>query len=205
MPNQEYFNEAITWFQEIYQHCEPVEYPVLRAYVFCYHCIRLCSEIQGLVNTGDLDMLLSSSPSILQDIEEVERAIYPFSHEDPIAEWVVEPPLEPYDYANRGYTGTSVLRSNHRMRLSYYLFDFLHHASRAPGCTSQQQILFIGIQNRCIEEVQTLRKKISTFLDLIPDTRFRALANAGASIFLHQPTTIGRARESREGFSIATF
>ncbi|KAJ5445006.1 hypothetical protein N7491_001088 [Penicillium cf. griseofulvum] len=137
--------EAFAWFLQFHKYCEPSEYPMLRACIFSHHCARICSRIRVLVDTGDLDEVLSNSPSILQDIDDVEQATQPLSHEKAVSSYVVEPPLTPYARPKDPYpcyVGVHILQSNFRMRLSYAVLEFLGYACKAPGCTPQQRMIF---------------------------------------------------------------
>lgn len=189
VPDRNYFDQAIVYFKEYYQYCPPTEHIVLRAYIFTYHCTRICRDIQKLLDNGDLDVLLQNSQSILQDVEDVENAIYPFAPDSPVAKCLVDPPLKPFDFLKGSYTGTSVLRSNYRLRLSHHVLEFVNQACKAPSCTYQQRIIFSGTRNRCLAEIQVLTKKIARFLELISPNRLRAFATMSSSIFLHRPNT----------------
>jgi hypothetical protein len=164
--------ETITWIRELYRHCEPSEYTVVRACIFSYHCTRLCSRIRRLLDRGNLDELLFSSPSILQDMDEVEEATYPLSHETPITDCVIEHPLAPYagpDHIDLRYVGVCTYQCNSRMQLSSYFRDFLSHASEAPGCTPQQQIIFTKFRHRCVEEFRAVANKVLFILAMTLD------------------------------------
>ncbi|CAI7631462.1 unnamed protein product [Penicillium glandicola] len=163
--------EALTWFLQYHKYCEPSEYPILRACILMHHCARICSRARALVDTGDLDEVLSSSPSILQDMDEVEQITHPLSHDEIMASYVVEPPMKPYTrpkYTYPAYVGVHVLQSNFRMRLSYAVLEFLGYACKAPGCTPQQQMIFKQYQRRCIEDIYSLADKLSLILDTLP-------------------------------------
>lgn len=166
--------EALTWFVQFHKYCELSEYPMLRACIFSHHCARICSRVRTLVDTGDLDDLLSNSPSILQDTDEVEQETHPLSHEEALASYVVDPPMTPYTrpkYIYPCYVGVHVLQSNFRMRLSYAVLEFLRYACKAPGCTPQQRMIFKRYQLRCVEEIQALVDRASRTLDMVPDVR----------------------------------
>ncbi|KAJ5810885.1 hypothetical protein N7447_010401, partial [Penicillium robsamsonii] len=163
--------EASAWFLQFHKHCEPSEYAMLRACIFSHHCARICSRIRAIIDTGNLDEALSGSPSILQEMDEVEQATQPLSHEKAVASYVVDPPMAPYAWpkdAHPCYVGAQVLQSNFRMRLSYSVLEFLGHARKAPGCTPQQRMLFKRHQRRCVEEIQALVDKVSHMLDKLP-------------------------------------
>ncbi|KAJ5373600.1 hypothetical protein N7517_005606 [Penicillium concentricum] len=163
--------EASTWFLLFHKYCEPSEYAMLRACIFSHHSASICSRARALVDTGDLDEVLSSSPAILQDMDEVEQATDPLSHEA-VASYVVDPPMAPYarpKYAYPCYVGVQVLQSNFRMRLSYAVLEFLGYACKAPGCTPQQRMIFKRYQRRCVEEIEALVDKVSRILDVLPD------------------------------------
>ncbi|KAJ5150527.1 uncharacterized protein N7500_010716 [Penicillium coprophilum] len=123
--------EASTWFLLFHKYCEPSEYAMLRACIFSHHCARICSRVRALVDTADLNEVLSNSPSILQDMEEVEQATQPLSHEKAVVGYVVDPPMTPYagpKHVYPCYVGVNVLQGNFRMRLSYAVLEFLGYA-----------------------------------------------------------------------------
>ena len=159
---------------------------MLRAYIFCYHCVRICSRMDGLLNTSNIEML-ATLPSILQDINKVESETLPFLRQKPATEWVIKPPMVPYNHVIVPYIGIYVLQSNYRLRISYYIMELLYHASKVPDCTPEQQELLLRTQCLFVEEIRILKNRISAFLPLISDSRFYALEVLGASILLHQP------------------
>jgi hypothetical protein len=164
--------DAFTWFLLFHKYCEPSEYPMLRACIFSHHCASICSRIRALLDTGDLDEVLSNSPSILQDMDDVEQATQPLSHEKAVSSYVVDPPLTPYvqpKYQYPCYVGVHILQSNFRMRLSYAVLEFLAYACKAPACTPQQRMIFKRYQRRCVEEIQALVNKASRVLHVLPD------------------------------------
>ncbi|KAJ9486494.1 hypothetical protein VN97_g6839 [Penicillium thymicola] len=124
--------EALTWFLEYHKYCELSEYPILRACIFSHECARICSRIRALVDTGDLDNVLSRSPSILQEMDEVEQITHPLSHDEAMANCVIDHPTTPYTQPKHTYpcyVGVHVIQSNFRMRLSYAVLEFLGYAS----------------------------------------------------------------------------
>ncbi|KAJ5208137.1 hypothetical protein N7449_002516 [Penicillium cf. viridicatum] len=138
--------EALTWFLEYHKYCELSEYPILRACIFSHHCARICSRVRALVDTGDLDKVLSSSPSILQEMDEVEQITHPLSHDEVVASCVIDHPTTPYTRPKHTYPcyiGVHVIQSNFRMRLSY--------------------------ARRCVEELEALVDKASRILGMFPD------------------------------------
>ncbi|KAJ5694052.1 hypothetical protein N7536_004464 [Penicillium majusculum] len=164
--------EALTWFLEYHKYCELSEYPILRACIFSHHCARICSHVRALVDTGDLDKVLSSSPSILQEMDEVEQITHPLSHDETVASCVVDHPTTPYTRPKHTYpcyVGVHVIQCNFRMRLSYAVLEFLGYACKAPGCTPQQRMVFNRYQRRCVEELEALVDKASRILDMFPD------------------------------------
>lgn len=164
--------EALTWFLEYHKYCEPSEYPILRACIFSHHCARICSRVRALVDTCDLDNVLSSSPSILQEMDEVEQITHPLSHDEAMASCVIDHPTTPYTRPKHTYpcyVGVHVIQSNFRMRLSYAVLEFLRYACKAPGCTPQQGMVFKRYQGRCVEELEALVNKASRILDMFPD------------------------------------
>lgn len=131
--------------------------------IFAHHCTNLCRLIRELINTGDLDELLSSSPAILKDLDRVEQEMHPLSDKEPITSIVIEPPSMPYTIPARisiRDMGILVYQATFRMSLSYDISEFLLHASRAPRCTPQQRKLFTQIQQRNIEEFRAIASKV---------------------------------------------
>ncbi|KAJ6147670.1 hypothetical protein N7497_009652 [Penicillium chrysogenum] len=164
--------ESCTWIRDIYGHCDLSEHTVVRASIFAYHCSHICSRIRRLVSTGDLDKLLSSSTSVLRDIDGVEKATYPLSHERPITDCVIDPPLTPYTAPDRidlRYVGVYTYQCNCRMQLSCNAREFLLHASRAAPCTPQQRIIFTQYQDRCVEEFRAVANKVLSVMIIVLD------------------------------------
>lgn len=139
---------------------------MLRAAIFSYHCATICHRIQELINTNDADKLLSDCPSILQDVEVVEKITHPLS--GPITEFVIDPPLKPYTMPDRvnvrsirvGIYYTSYFR----MRLSYKVIELLRYAAKASGLKAQQKVIFDQLIQRSIQEFQTLANRILTVI-----------------------------------------
>lgn len=172
--------EVLTWLLEYHKYCEPSEYPILRACIFSHHCARICSRVRALVDTCDLDNVLSSSPSILQEMDEVEQITHPLSHDEAMASCVIDHPTTPYTRPKHTYpcyVGVHVIQSNFRMRLSYAVLEFLRYACKDPGCTPQQGMVFKRNQGRCVEELEALVNKASRILDMFPDAGSGELLN----------------------------
>lgn len=162
------------WICEIYRHSPVSEYPVIRGALYAYHCTHLCSQIRRQIDTGDHAMLLSSASSILREMDEVEQATRPLSHEKEFTSHIIDKPLAPHlpseavcpDHGPQCSADSCkfyAYHNNFRMRVSLHILEFLFHASRAPGCTLGQQILFAKYQQQCINEIRVLVKK-STFI-----------------------------------------
>lgn len=173
MTSRECPEETFKWISEVYQYCDPAEYAIIRAVIFAYHCTRLCSHIRGLIDASDLNELLSSSPTILRDIDRVEQITHPLSHKNTITSFVIEPPLRPYgipDCMHLRHMGVDAYQATFRMRVSYDLLQFLFHASKAPTCTPQQRELFTRLRHRSIEEFRTIANKtliiVTTFFGM---------------------------------------
>jgi hypothetical protein len=133
--------------------------------------------MQELVNAGDLNQLLSSSPSILRDMDDVEQIMHPFSDDKSIADPVIQPSLAPYtalEQIDLHYVGVNAYQCNFRMHVSSNVLTFLLHASRAPGCTPQQKILFARIQHRCIQEFRAGANKVLAMLGMTCSMGFPA-------------------------------
>ncbi|KAJ6184745.1 hypothetical protein N7519_006046 [Penicillium mononematosum] len=172
LTGQECPKESCTWIRDVYRHCDLSEHTVVRASIFAYHCSHICSRIRRLVSIGDLDKLLSSSTSILRDIDGVEKATYPLSHERPLTDCVIDPPLTPYTAPARidlRYVGVYTYQSNCRMQLACNAREFLLHASRAAACTPQQRIIFTQYQNRCVEEFRAVANKVLFVMTMVLD------------------------------------
>ncbi|RFU26972.1 hypothetical protein B7463_g9357, partial [Scytalidium lignicola] len=166
---QDYLKESSTWIRDIYTYCEPDEYIELRSCIFAYHCTKICSDIRRLINAGDLKKLLSSSPSILQDLDGVEKATYPLSNEKAITDIVIEVPLAPLKL-DILYMGVYIFQNNFRARLACHVSEFLYYASKAPSCTPQQRIIFAKFRHQCTEELLALAQKASLYLSIFPDS-----------------------------------
>lgn len=169
--------EVLTWIHELYRQCGPSESLLIRASIFAYYCTRLCSRIQELVNAGDLNQLLSSSPSILRDMDDVDQIMPPFSEDKSTADHVIQPSLAPYTTLERmglHSVGVKAYQGNFRMHLSSNVLNFLLHASRAPGCTPQQKTLFARIQDRCIQEFRAVAKSVLFMLGMTESIGFPA-------------------------------
>jgi hypothetical protein len=160
------WEDANTWIAAFYKYCDPSEYRVLRACIFCHHCSIICSRIQVLLDAGDLDDLRLSVGSILQDVEQVETAIYPLQLSDAVArtimaEYAIERPssTHPNHHTSpRGqrYTSSEFLQRIFRMRLSYHILKLLRHACRAPSCTPSEHTAYKAKQTQCVDEIHSL-------------------------------------------------
>ncbi|KAH8699307.1 hypothetical protein BGW36DRAFT_159072 [Talaromyces proteolyticus] len=162
----------LVWIQGFYQSCDPSEYPVVRHLIFSYHCSALCSRIRCLLNLGNLEKVLSDSHSILQDMEYLEKETYPLSHENPITDYIIEPPLvlcSDTDPVGQFSIDQYIHQIHIRMRVSHHILEFLSKASRAPYCTPEQRISFTHFQRRGVEELQALASKVSLISATDPD------------------------------------
>jgi hypothetical protein len=162
MTGQEFPKGTVAWLHEINRNCGPSEHILLRAVLYNYHCTTLCSRIRRIVNTGSVDDILSSSPSILRDMEEVEKTTWPLSHEKKITDCRIYAPLEaiPDHAMDTPHAWINNYQNNFRMRLSYYVLEFLVHACKAPNCTSQQRDIFNRYRWRCIQEFRSIVDKM---------------------------------------------
>lgn len=160
------WEDANTWIASFYKYCDPSEYPMLRACIFCHHCSVICGRIQALLNASDLDDLRSNVASILQDVYQVETAIYPLQLSDPIvqtimAEYAIEPPspLYPTHHTSprrQRNPECEVLQRIFRMRLSYHVLKLLRHACRAPSCSPQEYVAYKTKKTQCVDEIHSL-------------------------------------------------
>lgn len=102
----------------------------------------------------------------------MEKATYPLSHERPITDCVIDPPLTPYTAPDRidlRYVGVYTYQCNCRMQLSCNAREFLLHASRAAPCTPQQRIIFTQYQDRCVEEFRAVANKVLSVMIIVLD------------------------------------
>jgi hypothetical protein len=176
------------WFQEIYRHCAPWEYPLLRAYIYSYQCTRLCRWIGDILAypTNHHD-IYSTTASILEAVDALETEVdYPFPPTLTM-DWTIKSPMETYETVNCHYIGTYLLQTNHRWRVSCHLQALLKHVSQGAEITPQALKVFQDRLSGCTEEAQLLKEKVKIFPDYIDDDRFRVLAKLGADIFLHSP------------------
>ena len=119
-----------------------------------YHCTRLHSRIQALLQTNDLDYMLSNSPSILQIIDYLEDNTEPFTDAAKV-DHDIPPPLASYlclkpDNMSLQPMAFCSYLSNFPMHVSSAALTFLQEASQAPTCTPQQRNLFMERQYLCI-------------------------------------------------------
>ncbi|KAH8693948.1 hypothetical protein BGW36DRAFT_345844 [Talaromyces proteolyticus] len=171
------WKEIYTWILHFYKSCDPSEYPIVRACVFSHHCSRICGRIQALLDATDSSGILHSLPSILGEVDGVEKETYPLSHEKAITDHIVEPPSIPYtgpvNMNNTSYVFAEVMQSTFRMKLSYHVLKLLHyspHLSIGVGFLPQQKIKhlkdrfikeIITIANRCLNSLPPMYFKIS--------------------------------------------
>lgn len=174
---ESYITESITLLHEIADHCNSSEYIPLRTCILTYHCALLCSRIRKLLNEATDAELLSSSASILQDMDNVEKATYPLSHKSFITENVVEAPRPAADDGESSgedtnqpmtvdsmYRGSIMYRVNWRIRVSFYVLEFLERASTSPNCTSKQRTLYMEYQLLCMKDLRILAERASFYL-----------------------------------------
>uniref|UniRef100_A0A093VLC5 White-opaque regulator 1 n=1 Tax=Talaromyces marneffei PM1 TaxID=1077442 RepID=A0A093VLC5_TALMA len=174
---ESYITESITLIHEIADHCNSSEYLPLRTCIFTYHCALQCSRIRKLLNEATDAKLLSSSESILQDMDNIEKATYPLSHKSFITENKVEAPVRiAHDDDSPGkdtnhpmevdslYRGSIMYRVNWRIRVSFFVLEFLQRVSTSPVCTSEQRTLCLEYRLRCMEEVRILAERASFYL-----------------------------------------
>lgn len=61
--------KAPSWFLSITRHSSTSDQLMCYVWTYIYHCTRLHSRIQALLQTNDLDYMLSNSTSTLQNID----------------------------------------------------------------------------------------------------------------------------------------
>lgn len=174
---ESYITESITILHEIADYCNSSEHIPIRTCIFTYHCALLCCRIRRLLNEATDAELLANSTSILQDMDNVEKATYPLSHKSFITENEVEAP-RPAEHDDESsdkninqpmmvdslVRGSITYRVNWRIRVSFFVLEFLQRASTSPTCTSEQRTLFLEYKLRCMEEVRVLAEKASFHL-----------------------------------------
>ena len=110
-------------------------------------------------------------------MDNVEKATYPLSHKSFITENEVEAP-RPSEHDDESskkdtnqpmtvdslFRGSIMYRVNWRIRVSFYVLEFLQRASTSPTCTSEQRTLFIEYRLRCMEELRVLAERAALYL-----------------------------------------
>lgn len=130
--------------------------------MYTYHCNRICLFVQELINAGDPEMILSSYPSVLQDMNTVETQLDPLSHEICLQGHAINHPLDPYTMlpTSLRHIGILLYQDTFRLQLACKVHLFLQHALRARRCTLQQQTQILNAQQCCLEEFQTLSNQV---------------------------------------------
>ncbi|KAH8698711.1 hypothetical protein BGW36DRAFT_259165, partial [Talaromyces proteolyticus] len=158
-------HETFVWLNEIDKHCAlPEDYVLFRPIIFAHHCTNLCSRVQRLVQYSPFDEILASVPSIIQDMDEVEKitSLNIFSHNPHISSHEIEHPLalpDVPDYPSQCYFGILIYQYYFRMQLSHRVRELLQHASKAPSCTPQQRATITWYEKRCATEFHALVDK----------------------------------------------
>lgn len=134
-------------------------------------------------------------------MDNVEKATYPLSHKSFIIENEVESPapakqgegsLEeestPPMMVDSLFRGSIMYRVNWRIRVSFYVLEFLQRASTSPTCTLQQRTLFLEYKFRCMEEIRVLAERESFYLGIPYDKSqsFSELVFFIRSVLLHR-------------------
>lgn len=157
--------EVLSWIRTIHQKGTPSERTRTRASIFVYHCTRLSSRIQALLQTNDPSLLLSSSSSILQVVDSLETITDPF-HDDPsIADFQIPSPLASPPTLNPKQMSLqtralNIYMMNFRMCIALVMLPFLKQSACAPGCTPHQRALFMHLQGRCVWEFRSLAERV---------------------------------------------
>lgn len=165
--------ETLPWIRNIYRERNTLEHMIVRAVIFSYHCTNICHRIQELIERNDSHKLLSNYPSILHDIDNVEKVTHPLSEQAPIRNIVIESPLEPYnipDCLDLCYIGIGIYLSYFRMRLSHAFMELLRCGAKATECAPQQKVLLDQLTQRCIQEFRALTNKILTIIAILLGT-----------------------------------
>lgn len=151
----------MVWIQLFYKCANPAEHIIVRAALYSYHCSRICLLVQELINAGDPEMILSSYPSVLQDMNTVETRLDPLSHEICLQGYVIDRPLGPYTRfpTSLRHIGIIQYQDTFRLQLACKVHLFLQHALRAH-VTPQQQTQILNAQQCCLEEFQALSNKV---------------------------------------------
>lgn len=107
----------------------------------------------------------------------VEKATYPLGHKSFITENEVEAP-QPAEHDDESsdkninqpmmvdslVRGSITYRVNWRIRVSFFVLEFLQRASTSPTCTPEQRTLFLEYKLRCMEDVRVLAERASFYL-----------------------------------------
>lgn len=162
---------------KIADHCNPSEHLHIRICIFTNHCALLCIRIRKLLTEATDAELLSSSVSILEDVNNVEKATYPLSHKSFITEMEIDV-LRPtgYDDESSEKDTTQVITAdsssrgaithglNWRIRVSIYVLGFLQRVSTSPNCTWEQRKLFLEYKLSSMEDLRVLVERVSFYL-----------------------------------------
>lgn len=134
-------------------------------------------------------------------MDNVEKATYPLSHKSFIVENEVEAPLTPKQgkesleeestqpiMVDSLFRGSIMYRINWRIRVSFYVLEFLQRASTSPACTLQQRTLFLKYKSRCMEELRVLAERESFYLGMPYDKSqsFSELVSSVRNVLLHR-------------------
>ncbi|GAM41776.1 hypothetical protein TCE0_042r15154 [Talaromyces pinophilus] len=157
------------FLHEFFRLCDPSEWPILRTYVFSFHCTHLCHRIRNLIEGDNAAELLASSSDIIQAIDEVEQQVEPFPEKGPIASIRIDPPSQLLKNDADLSSEELKLRTHQyviRILLSSYAVDFVSYASRIPTCTAEQRKDFKILKQRYIWEMNVLSKRLPTFTQM---------------------------------------
>lgn len=154
---------------EFFRLCDPSEWPILRTYVFSFHCTHICHRIRNLIEADNPAELLTRSSNIIQAIDDVEKQVEPFPKQGPIASIRIDPPSQLLKN-DAGLSSEELRLRTHqyviRILLSSYAVDFVSYASKIPACTAEQRKDFMLLKQRYIWEMDVLSKRLPTFTQM---------------------------------------
>lgn len=141
---------------------------LIRVFTYVYHCTHLYSRFQTCLRTNDPTHMLSTSPSVLQEMDCLEDNVEPCA-EPSITGLTIPHPLASYSCLKPdGMSLQSILMciylSTFRMHISSAALTFLQEASRSLEYTPQQRDLFFRRQDRCLWEFWSLSERVSELI-----------------------------------------
>ncbi|KAH8702110.1 hypothetical protein BGW36DRAFT_111188 [Talaromyces proteolyticus] len=147
-------SEILNWINEIYCHGGQPSYGTALVGMFSYHCVRICSTIQGLIKLGDVSKLLSDSRSIINDIQTATQLTSHNHLDTKKVQELVSAPSQHADKLVKYNISLNLYQSEMKMRLLCHGVEFLRYISDTPVCTSQQKDNFSRSRDHYIRDFQ---------------------------------------------------